>query len=96
VTVVGFPPGFSPRPAESRSPADSSGSPTAQARELASGRGGGRGRGGGGGGFGRGATTSVETGDYRVILDVGGQRQVQVLRVVRVAPGNVSVMMPGR
>jgi hypothetical protein len=35
---------------------------------------------------------SVETGDYRVVLDVAGQKQVQVLRVVRVTPGQVSVM----
>jgi hypothetical protein len=38
----------------------------------------------------------VETGDYRVVLDVGGQKQMQVLRVVRVEPGQVSVMAPTR
>ena len=94
VTVPGFPPGFNPRPAESPAPADSSGSPTEQARQLAasvtSGRGGRGGR-GGGGGFGRGAIQSVATGDYRVVLEVGGQRQTQVLRVVHVEPGEVSV-----
>jgi hypothetical protein len=99
VNVPGFPPGFNPRPAESSAPADTSGSPTAQARELATaggGRGGRGGRGGGGGGgFGRG-NQAVETGDYRVVLDVGGQKQMQVLRVVRVEPGQVSVMAPLR
>ena len=49
---------------------------------------------------------AVETGDYRVVLDVergtakirslvvDSQKQVQVLRVVRVEPGDVSVMAP--
>ncbi|HVX40009.1 MAG TPA: hypothetical protein VHB25_10585 [Gemmatimonadaceae bacterium] len=95
VNVAGFPPGYNPRPAEVNAPADSSGSPTAQARELASGRaGGGRGGRGGFGGFGRGALQSVETGDYRVVLDMGGEKQTQVLRVVKVEPGDVSVMAP--
>jgi hypothetical protein len=96
VNVAGFPAGFNPRPAEVNAPPDSSGSPTAQARDLASGRGGrgGRGGGGGGGGFGRGNSQAVETGDYRVVLDVGGQKQTQVLRVVRVGPGDVSVQAP--
>jgi hypothetical protein len=97
VNVAGFPRGFNPRPAEQNNPPDTTGSPTAQARELASGSGrggrGGRG-GGGGGGFGRGNSQAVETGDYRVVLDVGGQKQVQVLRVVRVEPGDVAVMAP--
>ncbi|MEP6493920.1 MAG: hypothetical protein ABJF01_14660 [bacterium] len=99
MNVPGFPAGFNPRPAESVAPADTSGSPTAQARQLAdtsAGRGGRGGRGGGGGGFGRGNVQAVETGDYRVVLDVGGQKQVQVLRVVRVEPGDVSVMAPIR
>jgi hypothetical protein len=48
----------------------------------------------GGGGFGRGNAPSVETGDYRVVLDVGGQKETRVLRVVRVTPGDVSVMAP--
>ena len=92
----GFPAGFNPRPAESRAAADSSASPTAQARALAAsgGRGaagGGGGRGGGGGGRG-GAAPTVDTGDYRVVLDVGGTKETAVLRVVRVAPGRVSVM----
>jgi hypothetical protein len=96
VNVAGFPPGFNPRPAEQNNPPDSSGSPTAQERELASGRGGGRGGrgGGGGGGGGRGDVRSAETGDYRVILDVNGQKQIQVLRVIRVSPGDVSVLAP--
>jgi hypothetical protein len=99
VNVPGFPAGFNPRPAESTAAADTTGSPTAQARELATGgRGGrgGRGGGGGGGGFGRGNTQSVATGDYRVVLDVGGQKQARALRVVRVDPGDVSVMAPMR
>ena len=97
VNVAGFPPGFNPRPAETNTPPDTSGSPTAQARELASGRGGGRGGrggGGGGGGFGRGNAEAVQTGDYRVVLDAGGQKQIAVLRVVRVEPGDVAVMAP--
>jgi hypothetical protein len=36
----------------------------------------------------------VETGDYRVVLDVGGQKQAQVLRVIRVEPGDVAVLAP--
>jgi hypothetical protein len=51
---------------------------------------GGRG-GGGGGGFGGRGNAEAETGDYRVVLDVGGVKMVQVLRVVRVEPGQVSV-----
>lgn len=98
VNVPGFPPGFNPRPAESNTAPDTSGSPTAQARALAEagGRAGGRGGRGGGGG-GRGAVPeAVATGDYRVMLDVGGQKQSQVLRVVRVQPGDVAVMAPMR
>ena len=94
MNVPGFPPGFNPRPAETNAPPDSSGSPTAQARELASGRAGGRGGRGGGGGFGRGNVEAVETGDYRVVLDAGGQKRIAVLRVVRVEPGDVAVMAP--
>jgi photosystem II stability/assembly factor-like uncharacterized protein len=94
--MPGFPAGFNPRPAESAAAADTSGSPTAVARTLAeSGRGaGGRGAGGGGGGGrgGRGNVETAETGDYRVVLDVGGQKLTQVLRVVNVAPGQVSVL----
>ncbi|HEY6828561.1 MAG TPA: hypothetical protein VI259_17000, partial [Gemmatimonadaceae bacterium] len=94
VNVPGFPPGYNPRPAETNTPPDSSGSPTAQARELATGRGGGRGGRGGGGGFGRGNVEAVQTGDLRVVLDAGGQKQITVLRVVRVEPGDVAVMAP--
>jgi photosystem II stability/assembly factor-like uncharacterized protein len=86
----GFPAGFNPRPAESRAAPDSSASPTAQARAIAAG-GGGRGGRGGGGGRG-GAQPTVDTGDYRVVLDLGGTKETTVLRVVRVAPGRVSVM----
>jgi len=103
--VPGFPPGFNPRPAESQSAPDSSGSPTAQARALAAaGGGGGRGGGGGGGGGGRGAgpgggrggapfggIAPAVTADYRVVLEVGGQRMAQTLRVVVVPPGVNSV-----
>ena len=95
MSVPGFPRGFNPRPAESNAAPDTSGSPTAQARALAAGGGGGRGGrggGGGGGGFGRGNVDAVDTGDYRVVLDVGGTKLTQVLRVVRVGPGEVSVM----
>ncbi len=98
VSVPGFPRGFNPRPAESSASPDSSASPTAQARELAAGgagRGGRGGRGGGGRGFGRGSIQTASTGDYRVVLDVGGQKLTQVLRVVQVRPGEVSVMAPG-
>jgi hypothetical protein len=93
VNVPGFPPGFNPRPAESRAEPDSSGSPTAQARVLAQGGGAGRGGRGGGGGGGRagGGPAPAATGDYRVVLEVAGQRFTQVLRVVQVAPGTVSV-----
>ncbi|MDB4874560.1 MAG: hypothetical protein JWM41_1006 [Gemmatimonadetes bacterium] len=97
VNVPGYPAGFNPRPAEPNVPADTSGSPTAQARALAAPGAAGRGgRGGGGGGFGRGNTPAVATGDYRVVLDAGGQKQMRILRVVRVAPGDVSVMAPIR
>lgn len=98
--VEGFPRGYNPRPGESRANPDSSGSPTAVQRALAeaAGRGGRGGRaGGGGGGGGRGGGGGIqlaETGDYRVVLDVGGQKQTAVLRVVRVAPGDVAVMTP--
>jgi photosystem II stability/assembly factor-like uncharacterized protein len=83
----GAPPEVLPnRPSESIAPPDSSGSPTASLREG----GGGRGGRGGGGGFGRG-NVAAATGDYRVVLEVGGQKMVQVLRVVKVEPGQVSI-----
>jgi len=95
VNVPGFPPGFNPRPAEQNTPPDTTGSPTAQARALAEGPAGGRGgRGGGGGGRGGAGATPVETGDYRVVLDLGGQKQTTVLRVYRVKEGEVSVLVP--
>jgi photosystem II stability/assembly factor-like uncharacterized protein len=95
--VPGFPPGFIPRPAESGAAPDSSSSPTAQARALAAGGGGRGGRGGRGGGFGgRGGgfapPAPALTADYRVILDVAGQRMTQTLRIVVVPPGTVSLI----
>jgi photosystem II stability/assembly factor-like uncharacterized protein len=76
------------RPAESIAAPDSSGSPTASLRETGEGRGG---RGGGGGGFGGRGGAEAETGDYRVVLEVAGQKMVQVLRVVHVEPGQLSI-----
>lgn len=93
--VPGFPRGFNPRPAESRSAADTSASPTAVARLLAQG-GVQAGRGQGGGGAGVRGLPTVGTGDYRVVLDISGQRQIAVLRVVKVEPGEVSVMVGGK
>ena len=93
--VPGFPPGFIPRPAESGAAPDSSASPTAQARALAAGGAGRGGRGGGGGfGGGRGGIAGLApamTADYRVVLDIAGQRMAQPLRVVVVPPGLTSV-----
>ena len=94
--VPGFPRGFDPRPAE-RVMADSTGSPTYQARQLAQPAAGGRGQGGGefGGGFGGGrALSPVETGDYRVVLHIGTTAAAQPLRVVRVAPEERAVLIP--
>jgi photosystem II stability/assembly factor-like uncharacterized protein len=87
VNVPGFPAGFEPRPAESRATADTSGSPTAPASAA-----GGRGGRGGGGGFGRGNARAADTGDFRVVLQVDGKTYTQVLRVVKVTPGQVSIM----
>jgi photosystem II stability/assembly factor-like uncharacterized protein len=95
--VPGFPPGFIPRPAESAAAPDSSASPTAQARALAAGGAGRGGRGGRGGGGGRGGfggfagNAPAVTADYRVILEVAGQRMAQPLRVVVVPPGVTSL-----
>jgi hypothetical protein len=77
------------RPSESIAAPDSSGSPTVVV--AAGGGRGGRGGGGGGGGFGGRGNGEAETGDYRVVLDAGGTKMTQVLRVVRVEPGQVSV-----
>jgi len=79
------------RPSESIAAPDTTGSPNfvATAAAGAGGRGG-RG-GGGGGGFGGRGNGEAETGDYRVVLDIGGAKLMQVLRVVRVEPGQVSV-----
>jgi hypothetical protein len=98
--VPGFPRGFDPRPAE-RGVADSTGSPTYQARQLAQPAAAGRGQGGGGGGFGGGfgggrALTPVETGDYRVVLHSGTTAMAQPLRVVRVAPEERAVLIPAK
>lgn len=95
--VPGFPPGFDPRPAE-RGVADSTGSPTFQARRLlqpSPAPGGGRG-GQGGGGFNAVRPAFVETGDYRVVLKVGDQLFTQPVRVVRVAPDARSVLVPDK
>jgi photosystem II stability/assembly factor-like uncharacterized protein len=98
--MPGFPRGYNARPAEAYGAADTSGSPTAVQRTLAAaaGRGGagqgGRGGGGGGGRGGRGNISTAETGDYRVVLDVAGQKQSAVLRVVRVQAGEPMVMAP--
>ncbi len=75
------------RPSESQAKPDSTGSPT----EAQAGGRGGRGGGGGGGGFGGRGNAEAETGDYRVVLEVGAQKMTQVLRVVRVEPGQVSI-----
>ena len=104
---AGFPAGFNSRPAESRSAADSSGTPTSQARMLeaaatraAAPGGPGGGFGGGGGGFGGSRPAFVETGDYRIVLELPGQASgatlSQSLRVVRVAPDERSVLVPAR
>jgi photosystem II stability/assembly factor-like uncharacterized protein len=98
--VPGFPRGFDPRPAE-RGVADSTGSPTYQARQLAQPAAAGRGQGGGGGGFGGGfgggrALAPVETGDYRVVLHSGTASMAQPLRVVRVAPEERAVLIPAK
>lgn len=96
--VPGFPRGFNPRPAESSSAPDSSGSPAAVAKRLAEqaagGGRGGRGGGGGGGRGGRGGFDTAGTGHYRVVLDIAGERQTTTLRVVQVAPGAPMVMAP--
>jgi photosystem II stability/assembly factor-like uncharacterized protein len=99
----GFPAGFNARPAEARTAPDSTGSPSNQARMLAAaanapGAGGGRGGGGGGGfgGFGGNRAMPVETGDYRVTIDVAGQTLTQTLRVVRVGPDEKSVLVPAK
>jgi photosystem II stability/assembly factor-like uncharacterized protein len=78
------------RPSESTAAPDSSGSPTASLRDTGEGRGG-RGGGGGGGGFGGRGGAEAETGDYRVVVEVAGKTMVQVLRVVHVEPGQLSV-----
>lgn len=101
VQVPGFPAGYNPRPAEARGPADSTASPAAVQRRLAAaaqqapGGAGGGGGGGGGGGFGGfGAARPIDTGDYRVVLEAGGQNSSTVLRVVKVAPTDRAVMVP--
>jgi photosystem II stability/assembly factor-like uncharacterized protein len=97
--LAGFPRGYNGRPAEFYGPADSTGTPEALKKSLteSAGRGGagGRGgRGGGGGGFGGRGPATAETGDYKVVLDVGGQKQATILRVVKVRPGDGAVMTP--
>ena len=96
VQVDGFPAGYNPRPAEARGAADSTASPAAVQRRLAAAAqevsGGGGGAGGGLGGFG--AARPVDTGDYRVVLEAGGQISATVLRVVKVTSADRAVMVP--
>ena len=106
----GFPAGFNARPAEGRGAPDSSGTPENQAKALMAERtraataaggtaGGGFGGGGfGGGGFGGARPSFVDTGDYRIVLELPGQPNPlgQALRVVRVAPDERAVLVPAR
>jgi len=96
VQVDGFPAGYNPRPAEARGAADSTASPAAVQRRLAAAAqqvpGGGGGAGGGFGGFG--VARPVDTGDYRVVLEAGGQISATVLRVVKVTSADRAVMVP--
>ena len=101
----GFPVGFNARPAEARGTADSTGTPENQAKALiaaqnrAPAAGGPSGfGGGGGGGFGGGRPLFVETGDYRIVLELPGQPHAssQSLRVVRVSPEERAVLVPAR
>ena len=90
IDVPGFPPGYNPRPAESRQ-IDSTGMPGYQRGANAQG---GRGGGGFGGGGGRGGnlTGTVPGGDYAVVLQANGVTMKKPLRVVDVtkaAPGSV-------
>ncbi len=99
VQLEGFPAGYNPRPAEARGAADSSASPAAVQRRLAAAAAApqatGGGSGGGGGGFGGfGAARPADTGDYRIVLEAGGQTSSTVLRVVKVAPTDRAVMVP--
>ena len=105
VTDPGFPAGFNARPAESRAAPDSSATPTAQERVLlalataaanAPANAPAVGAGGRPGGVGGNRVLPVETGDYRVVLDVGGQTFTQLLRVVRVGPDETSVLVPAK
>jgi hypothetical protein len=92
--VAGFPPGYNPRPAESRQ-VDSTGMPTYQRGGNAQGGG----RGGGGGGFGGGGrggnlTGTAPGGDYAVVLQANGVTMKKPLRVVDVTkapPGTVVI-----
>jgi hypothetical protein len=107
ISDPGFPVGFNARPAESRGAADSTGTPENQAKALiaaqtrapaAGGAGGFGGGGGGGGGFGGPRPSFVETGDYRLVLELPGQpnASTQSLRVVRVSPEERAVLVPAR
>lgn len=105
ISDPGFPAGFNARPAESRGAADSTGTPENQAKALiaaqnrAPAAGGPSGfGGGGGGGFGGGRTLFVETGDYRIVLELPGQPNAssQSLRVMRVSPEERAVLVPTR
>jgi hypothetical protein len=106
----GFPAGFNARPAEGRGAPDSTGTPENQATALMAERnrsatpaggmgGGGMGGGGfGGGGFGGARTSFVDTGDYRIVLELPGQSTPlgHALRVVRVAPDERAVLVPAK
>ena len=98
----GYPPGFNPRPAESRSAPDSSQTPEAVRRRLESssgapgGGGPGGGQGGGGGGFGANRPVPAATGDYRIVVIAGDQTSVSTVRVVATSPEETSVLLPTR
>ena len=107
ISDPGFPAGFNARPAEARGAADSTGTPENQAKALiaaqtrapaAGGAGGFGGGGGGGGGFGGQRPSFVETGDYRLVLELPGlpNASSQSLRVVRVSPEERAVLVPAR
>ena len=51
-----------------------------------------------GGGFGGARASFVETGDYRIVLELPGQPNAssQSLRVVRVSPDERAVLVPAR
>ena len=102
----GFPAGFNPRPAESRSAPDSSQTPEAvkaRLETLAAGGAGGAGGGGqggfgggGGGGFGGNRPMPVPAGDYRIVVVAGEQVSVSTVRVVAVDWDERAVLVPAK